>query len=87
VKTLIATISCDADAPQDCEMSVEVSEVAIGFLSTLTDLELKVFAAEAGLRIQRALGDRAWPTDWLGHWMKAFEQGRQFERDLTSTGH
>lgn len=24
--------------------------------------------------------DECWPPDSLGHWMKAFEQGREFER-------
>lgn len=52
---VVAILSYDSDAEEGHEMSVQVTEIAAGFLSTLTDNELKVFAAEAGIRIRRAL--------------------------------
>jgi len=51
----IAVLFYDPEAPEDCEMSVRVEQIAVGFLATLTDFELKVIAAEAGLRVRRAL--------------------------------
>ncbi len=51
----VALLCYDPEAPENSEMSVRLSNVAAGFLATLTDFELRVFAAEAGLRIQRAL--------------------------------
>ncbi len=51
----VAVLSYDPEAPEDCEMTVQISETAAGFLATLSDFELKVFAAEAALRVRRAL--------------------------------
>lgn len=50
-----ATISYDADAPNDCEMNVTVTEVGKSMLSQLTDFELRVFAAEASLRVRKRI--------------------------------
>lgn len=51
----IAVIFYNPEAPEGEEMSVKLSATAVGFLSTLTDFELKVIAAEASLRVRRAL--------------------------------
>lgn len=51
----VAVLYYDPEAPDGCEMSVRLSELSVGFLATLTDFELKVIAAEAGLRMRRAL--------------------------------
>jgi hypothetical protein len=51
----LAVVFYNPEAPEDCEMSVVLTELAVGCLSTLTDFELKVIAAEAGLRVRRAL--------------------------------
>lgn len=50
----IAVVFYDPEAPKDHEMSVALTELVVGFLATLTDFELKVIAAEAGLRVRKA---------------------------------
>ena|SRR6185503_14937759 len=50
-----AVLFFDPEAPTDFEFSVRLTDVAVGALATLTDFDLKVMAAEAGLRMRRAL--------------------------------
>ena len=59
----VAIILFDPTAPEDCEMSVRLTPLAVGFLATLTDFELKVMAAEAGLRVRRAIEMPPSPTN------------------------
>lgn len=53
-KHLLAVIAYDVDAPDGEQIRVALTDTAAGMLSTLTDFELKVFAAEAGLIVRRA---------------------------------
>lgn len=54
-KIPVAIVWYDVNSPTDAAMSVGVSETAVGFLSTFTDFELKVFATEASMRVKKAL--------------------------------
>lgn len=51
---ILAVIAYDTGAPDDQRIQVALTDIAAGMLNTLTDFELKVFAAEAGLIVQRA---------------------------------
>ncbi len=55
MKYPIAIITYDPDAPEGCEMEVLIPAMATEFLSILTDFELRVVAAEASLRVRKAL--------------------------------
>lgn len=51
----IAIVFMDPEADAESCMSVALSKTAIGFLATLTDFDIKAMAAEAALRLQRAI--------------------------------
>ncbi len=63
MKIPVAVLYYDTEAGQDLAMSVGLSKLSIEFMATLTDFELKVFAAEAGLRMSRALEMPPSPTE------------------------
>lgn len=54
-EVLVATISYDTDAKEGDEFSVGISELGCRMLATLTDFELRVVAAELGLRVRHAI--------------------------------
>lgn len=51
----VLSLRYDPEAPEDHEFSVAMSEEAVGFLATLTDFELEVFAAAATIAVRNAL--------------------------------
>ena len=59
----VAVVFYDPEAPEGCEMSVALTKLSVAFLATLTDFELKVVAAEAGLRVRRAFEMPPSPND------------------------
>lgn len=59
---VIATITYDADAPENHEYAVNISELGRGMLATLTDLELKVVATELSIHVRRAIEMPPSPT-------------------------
>lgn len=51
---MLAVIAYDTEAPEGQQIQVALTDLAAGMLSTLTDFELKVFAAETGLIVKHA---------------------------------
>lgn len=52
-KQVIAVITYDPEAEEWSEWSVDLSPIGIGMLAILTDFELKVVAAEVGMRVRK----------------------------------
>jgi hypothetical protein len=55
VKYKVAEIFFDPDAPEYQEWTVEITEFAREFLSAMTDFELKIVAAEAGIHVRKTI--------------------------------
>lgn len=51
----VLTLRYDPEGPEDSEFSVSIPAEAVGFLATLTDFELEVFAAAATIAVRNAL--------------------------------
>lgn len=59
---ILALIAYDVEAPDGRQIQVALTDLAAGMLSTLTDFELKVFAAETSLIVRHAFEMPPSPT-------------------------